>query len=326
MKLLVQPDSGIAPLVSAIKRAKKSVEIAIFRFDLQELEKALTAAVTAGVQVRALIAHTNKGGDKRLRKVELRLLEAGVTVSRTADDLVRYHGKYVIIDRSSLWVLGFNSTQLDVFRSRSFGIITTDRRIVQEAIALFEADAARQPFKPKAADLVVSPENARARLGAVIKAAKKQLLIYDPKISDGPLLRVLLERARNGVDVRVIGKVTVRGKGLQSAKLSKLRLHVRALVRDGVEAFVGSQSLRPLELDRRREVGVIVRNRVVARQIAAVFEADWQLAKPKDTDEKAAGAAAAEGAKDKKAEKDKKADKDTKDEKKGKSEREIVSA
>src|SRR5690349_13734418 len=104
MKLLVQPEAGIAPLVSAIKRAKKSVEIAIFRLDLQEVEKALTAAVTAGVQVRALIAHTNKGGDKRLRKVEQRLLEAGVTVSRTADDLVRYHGKYVIIDRSALWV------------------------------------------------------------------------------------------------------------------------------------------------------------------------------------------------------------------------------
>jgi len=302
MKLLVQPESGIAPLIGAIKRAKKSVEIAIFRFDLQELEKALTAAVTAGVAVRALIAHTNKGGDKRLRKVELRLLEAGVTVSRTADDLVRYHGKYVIIDRSTLWVLGFNSTQLDVFRSRSFGIITTDRRLVQDAIALFEADTARQPFKPKAPDLVVSPENARARLGAVIKSAKKQLLIYDPKISDGPLLRVLNDRVKNGVDVRVIGKVTVRGKGLQVAKLSKLRLHVRALVRDGVEAFVGSQSLRALELDRRREVGVIVRNRAVARQIAAVFEADWELAKPKEIAEKGAGAAEAESTKGKKTE------------------------
>jgi phosphatidylserine/phosphatidylglycerophosphate/cardiolipin synthase-like enzyme len=86
------------------------------------------------------------------------------------------------------------------------------------------------------------------------------------------------------VDVRVIGKVTMRGKGLQVAKLSKLRLHVRAIVRDGVEAFVGSQSLRAIELDRRRELGLIVRNKKVARQIATVFEADWDLAKPKDGD------------------------------------------
>jgi phosphatidylserine/phosphatidylglycerophosphate/cardiolipin synthase-like enzyme len=133
-------------------------------------------------------------------------------------------------------------------------------------------------------DLVVSPENARERLAALIKAAKHELAIYDPKISDGPLLRLLLERAKNGVDVRVLGKVTLRGKGLQAAKLQKLRLHVRAIVRDGEEVFIGSQSLRSLELDRRREVGVIIRDRRIAKQVQAVFESDWELAKPKDKD------------------------------------------
>jgi phosphatidylserine/phosphatidylglycerophosphate/cardiolipin synthase-like enzyme len=288
MKLIIQPEAGIAPLVSAIRRARKTIDIAIFRFDLPELEKALTAAVTGHVHVRALIAHTNKGGDKRLRKLELRLLEAGVTVSRTADDLIRYHGKYVIIDRSTLWLLGFNSTHLDVFRSRSLGIVTTDQRLVHEAISLFEADSNREPFRPRVSDLVVSPENARARLMALIKAAKSQLLVYDPKISDGAMLRLLHERAKNGVDVRVIGKVTMRGEGLATARLQKLRLHVRAIVRDGTEAFIGSQSLRGLELDRRREVGAIVRDRRIARQLQVAFESDWEQAKPsKDKDRKA---------------------------------------
>ena len=43
-----------------------------------------------------------------------------------------------------------------------------------------------------------------------------------------------------------------------------------------LEAFVGSQSLRGLELDRRREVGLVVRNRKLARQLQAAFEADWE--------------------------------------------------
>jgi phosphatidylserine/phosphatidylglycerophosphate/cardiolipin synthase-like enzyme len=286
MKVMVQPDAGIVPLVDAIKRAKKSVDIAIFRFDLREVEKALTTAVAGPVHVRALIAHTNKGGEKGLRKLEQRLLEAGVTVSRTADDLIRYHGKYAIIDGSALWVLGFNTTRLDVFGSRSFGLVITEPKLVREAMALFEADANKDPFKSKAADLVVSPENARDRLRDLIKSAKKELAIYDPKISDGPMLRLLLDRAKNGVNVRVIGKVTLRGKELQSAKLAKLRLHVRAIVRDAQEVFIGSQSLRGLELDRRREVGIIVRNRAVARQILNTFEADWEQANPKDKDKK----------------------------------------
>jgi hypothetical protein len=37
------------------------------RFDLLEIEDALAAAVERGVVVQALIAHTNRGGEKRLR-------------------------------------------------------------------------------------------------------------------------------------------------------------------------------------------------------------------------------------------------------------------
>ena len=54
-----------------------------------------------------------------------------------------------------------------------------------------------------------------------------------------------------------------------------MRLHVRAIVRDGTQAFVGSQSLRKDELDKRREVGLIINNPAVARKIMQVFEADW---------------------------------------------------
>ena len=103
MKLLIQPEDGIAPLLSAIKRAKKSVEIVIFRFDRADLEVELKAAVGRGVSVSALIAYANHGGEKSLRKLEMRLLDAGVTVSRTADDFVRYHDKLMIIDRRTLY-------------------------------------------------------------------------------------------------------------------------------------------------------------------------------------------------------------------------------
>ena len=275
MKLLVQPDSGVAPLIAAIKRAKKSVEVAIFRFDIRELEKTLEAAVSRGVVVHALIAQTNQGGAKLLRQLEMRLLEAGVTVSRTADDLVRYHGKYLVIDRASLWVLGFNSTHLDIFKSRSFGLVTTRRALVHEAAKVFDADSTRQPYESASKDLVVSPANARARLGTMIEAARTQLLIYDPRISDAPMLRLIQERAKAGVDVRILGSVSGRGGGLRVEKPQVLQLHVRAIVRDGIETFIGSQSLRGIELDRRREVGIVVRDRRIARQVQAVFEADW---------------------------------------------------
>src|SRR4029079_17862678 len=81
MKLIVQPDAGIAPIVTAIKQARKSVDVLIFRLDRPEIARALEAAVARGVRVRALTAHQNRGGTKILRKLELDLLEGGVTVS-----------------------------------------------------------------------------------------------------------------------------------------------------------------------------------------------------------------------------------------------------
>ena len=275
MKLITQPEEGLAPIVQVVKRAKQSIDIVIFRFDRPELEKALAAAVARGVVVRALIAHTNRGGEKNLRKLEMRLLEAGITVARTADDLTRYHSKMMIVD-DTLHVLGFNFTRLDIERSRSFGIVTADKGLVKEAASLFQADATRQQYTPCHDRFVVSPESARARLSEYLNKAKKQLLIYDVKISDRMILRTLAERQKAGVEIRIIGKLDKAIAGIETCKLTGMRLHVRAIVRDGTTAFVGSQSLRKLELDGRREVGVIITDARIAKKIQSVFETDWQ--------------------------------------------------
>src|ERR1700680_583615 len=183
LKVLVQPGDSVGPLVQGINSAKSRVEIAIFRFDQSEIERALANAVARGVFVHALIAYTNRGGERNLRRLEMRLLAAGVPVARTADDLVRYHGKYMIVDRKELYLLAFNFTHLDIDHSRSFGLIVRNPKIVQEAVKLFEADTKRQPYTPGYPAFVVSPVNARKQLSALIRAAKKKLLIYDPEIS-----------------------------------------------------------------------------------------------------------------------------------------------
>jgi len=274
MKLIVQPEAGVEPVLSAINKARKTIDILVFRLDRAEINRALKAAVARGVAVRALIAHTNRGGEKVLRKLELELLGCGVTVARTADDLIRYHGKMLIIDHRTLHVYGFNYTALDVTKSRSFGIVTTNAKLVQEAEKLFEADQARQPYVPGSDRFIVSPLNARERLAAFLRGARRQLLIYDPNVTDDAMLRILTERIEAGVDVRVIGKVESKWK-VPCEKYPGKRLHVRAVMRDGQRAFVGSQSLRRLELERRREIGVILRDVQAVRQMVAIFEGDW---------------------------------------------------
>src|SRR5450759_11633 len=166
--------------------------------DWKELEAALKAAVGWGIAVRALIAHTNQGGAQNLRNLEMRFLEAGVVVMRTADDLVRYHGKMLIIDRRTLYLLSFNFVHMDIDHSRGFGIVTKSAKVVREAMKLFEADLNRQTYAAGLNAFIVSAANSREQLSAFIKQARKQLLIYDPKIADRQIMRLLEDHAQPG--------------------------------------------------------------------------------------------------------------------------------
>ena len=273
VRLLVEPEDGISALIHGIDAAKKSVDILIFRFDHREVEQALLRAAGRGVRVRALIACTNRGGEKNLRALEMRLLGAGIIVARSADNLARYHGKMIIVDERKLYVLAFNFTYLDIEHSRSFGVILEDRKLVREAMKLFESDVLRQPYAPGAPALLISPLNARGELAKFLEGAKKELLIYDPNVSDSAMLRILTERSKAGVEIKILGGAAK----LPAHKLAQIRLHARVILRDGRDIFIGSQSLRTLELDGRREVGVIFQDRRSANRVAKTFEQDWEL-------------------------------------------------
>jgi phosphatidylserine/phosphatidylglycerophosphate/cardiolipin synthase-like enzyme len=187
-----------------------------------------------------------------------------------------------MIADDTLHVFGFNFTKLDILKSRSFAVATRDRRAVAEALKLFQADATRQTYTSAASNLVVSPESSRADLTAFLKGARRELAIYDEKIHDPAIIRLLNERASRGVRIRVLGNIKKPDKAIEERPLKPMRLHVRAIVRDGTRSFVGSQSLKKEELDSRREVGVLINNPTVARKLMQVFEEDWIASATKD--------------------------------------------
>jgi cardiolipin synthase len=282
VKLIIEPADSVAPLLAAIKSAKKSIEIAIFRFDRKDVEMALKAAAERGVKVNVLIAFSNRGGEEGLRKLELRCLAAGMIVARTTDDLIRYHAKYILIDRRLLCMLSFNFTHMDIDRSRAFGIVTTHAKWVAETEKLFRADCTRTEYAPATDTFVVSPANSRNVLGSFLRRAKKELLIYDPNISDKEMLGILQEQAKAGIEIKVIGSVDGHAP-FNVQKLGGTRLHTRTIIRDRHQAFVGSQSLRTAELDARREVGLIIDDVKSVAKLVSIFEADWVAACEKNT-------------------------------------------
>jgi len=275
MQVIIQPRDGIEPFLEGIRRAEESVEVILYRLDRLEIEQELVAAAARGVSVHALVTYTNKEGLKEIRKLERRLVERGVKVTRTAEDLVRYHSKMMIIDRRTLYLLTFNFTFLDIHHSRSFGVITDKHNLIAEAVRLFEADVNGQSNRVEAEHFVISPVNSRRKLSEFILGAQKQLLIYDGKLTDSRMIKLLESRAEAGVEIKVIGAMSRTALGVEVRAMPLIRLHAQAIIRDGREAFFGSQSLRKVELDQRREVGLITSDAGAVRSFKIIFEMDW---------------------------------------------------
>jgi phosphatidylserine/phosphatidylglycerophosphate/cardiolipin synthase-like enzyme len=202
-----------------------------------------------------------------------------VDVSRSDDDLQRYHGKMLIVDDRRLLVLGYNFTRRDMEHSRSFGLVLDDKRVIAQAREMYEADFTRRAYVPEHGTLVVSPFNSRAVLARLIQQARRQILIYDKRLSDELMLRLIERQARPGRGARHRRRATpLEGSG---AAPFPGRLHVRAIIQDGRRLFVGSQSLRREELDERREIGAVVStDREVARALR-VFQQDWAASQSK---------------------------------------------
>ena len=190
MKLLIQPGAGSTALVEAMNSAVKSIEIVIFRFDRREIEAALKAAAARGVFVHALVTYRNRGGEKNLRKLEMRLLEAsdcGAHAGRSP----RYRGKFMSVDRQELFLWHSTSPVLTLITA---GASRWYLRILHwsEAGRLFEADCTRRPFTSQT-DFGGEPCQ-RSDDWPISLKSPPRIGDLRPKISDPQMIRLLKQQ------------------------------------------------------------------------------------------------------------------------------------
>lgn len=291
LSLIIQPGDSFFPIVGAIDSAKQAIKMTIFRMDDPIVKDALQNAVKRGVKVETLVAVDSKGWIKRNKKLSEELSKLGVEVraQHSKEKIKRYHYKMMTVDDELALILTFNPTQKNLHYARDFGLLLRDREIVAELNRLFDADWEGKKFKPEPSPLVISPYNSREKMIALIRSASHSIRILDAKIEDQQAIGVLLKKAAEGCDIKIISKDT-SFEGLSSSlhfrKLARFQLHAKCIVVDGRRFFIGSQNLREVSLDQRREVGIIIEDAVIAQKIERVFDEDWTNATERANEQK----------------------------------------
>ena len=172
--------------------------------------------------------------------------------------------------------------------TRDYAVVDRRPADVAAVTAVFDADFDRRGIRPSAGtgDLVWSPGASGAVLQP-IRSARRSIDVENEEMRYAPATRVLCAAARHGVRVQVVMTAALDSLGA----LSQLRrcgagirlyhgegyyIHAKLLLVDGRSALVGSQNLSAGSLDDNRELGIMVNDIRVLRQLEADFSRDYR--------------------------------------------------
>jgi phosphatidylserine/phosphatidylglycerophosphate/cardiolipin synthase-like enzyme len=295
--LLVEPDDGRAALLSTIAGARDNITLTIYELNDPAIVSALKEAEGRGVAVRVIynnqsFASMHEKNPNAGAVADLSAAGAGTMPASPAFAVT--HQKTLTADASRSVIMTFNLEPGYFGATRDFAIVTTNASEVQEIARVFDADWACRPVTPACPSLVWSPVNSREKLLGIIDRANATLDVYNEEINDPQCIAALVAAAKRGVAVRVIAAdlagsgggngnapalATLNAGGVETQVITSLYIHAKMVLADygtaDQAAYVGSENLGTVSLDRNRELGIIVTDGPVLDRLHTVFLADW---------------------------------------------------
>jgi phosphatidylserine/phosphatidylglycerophosphate/cardiolipin synthase-like enzyme len=286
LSLITEPAAGIAPVLRAIRRARRSIELVMYEDEDDQVDAALAAARARGVTVRVLLNRGYYGEASPDNKSAYTYLRAHrIGVRWTPSYFALTHQKSLVVDRRA-YVLTFNFTPQYYASSRDFGVIDTDAADVKAIEQTFAADYAGSKITtPRGRDLVWSPGSEQAQI-SLIDSARRSLDIYNEEMDSTPIEHALEDAARRGVNVRVTMTYDSEWRSAFDA-LAAAGVHVRTYASDAPlyihakmiltpsRAFLGSENFSYTSLERNRELGLTFATPGVIRSLRTTFDRDF---------------------------------------------------
>jgi len=276
--------SGLQPRLTAlIDGATQTLDIHMYLWTVRALADRVVAARQRGVAVRVILDPDSPGNDA----VRPTLMNGNVP-TRNATTLYSFsHAKYMVIDGDRAVIMSMNFNVDAMSMERNYGMVDRDPKDVADLEKVFTMDwaaAGGEPAQPAdlaCTRLIVSPNNAKARLVELIDNATTTLEVQVMYLSEDTVRMAIGAAKARGVEVRVLLSERtdeaipyLRGLAIPVKFSSGYFLHAKLIVADGV-AFVGSENMSLTSLTKNREIGALVFEPAAAAVIKTQFETDW---------------------------------------------------
>ena len=293
VRVLVQPDDGVEPVLALIRSAERSVFVKQFTLTHPAVIAALIDVHRLGREVRVMLNPARSSGDRANDETYRQLETAGVQIAWSSPKFAVTHEKSVVVDDRIALIATFNMGEKYFSETRDYGLVIADSHEIAQIRAGFAADWDRADFHPShASALLWSNWNSRVVMSRFIDQAKERVDIQHPKFVDATILERIVQARARDVEVRFLcgGKHGIstwdmldtfsslrvmERFGVRVHKQRDLRLHAKLIIVDRTRALVGSMNIDRSAFDLRRELGMAFTDPAAVARLRAVFKADW---------------------------------------------------
>ena len=199
------------PLATAIEEARLSVDIAVYSLSLWSIRDALLDAHRRGVQIRIVMESSNRGRD-----VPQELIDAGIPILGDRREGLM-HDKFVIIDRSEVWVGSMNFTTGGAYHDNNNMLRIRSQKLVENYQTEFDEMFIDDHFGPDTVsdtpnpvtfvngtmiETYFSPDDGVAeKIVELLDNAQESIYFMAYSFTADDISAALQDRASNGVTV-----------------------------------------------------------------------------------------------------------------------------
>jgi len=249
-------------ILDVLRRARRRIELSVFRCDDAQVFAELARATARGVRVSALMTARAKGRPGDLEILRIALGATGAAVHLYTNPSMKYHAKYIVVDDGPAIVASGNFTSKCFERTLDAIVLTHDPEVVAGLRALHAADCQGAPLPPALSPrLIVAPERSRRLLASLIANAASSIRVIDPKLCDPRMMSLLSARRNDGLTVEIV----------DGPRIGALESHGKILLVDDRIVVVGSLAFAPVSLDLRREVAIATEEPQAVAEAARLF-------------------------------------------------------
>ncbi|GAB4420871.1 MAG: phospholipase D-like domain-containing protein [Anaerolineales bacterium] len=210
--LAAQETGGVdEKLVQAIDSARLTLDIAIYSISLRSVRDAILRAHDRGVQVRMVMESGNR--DRSAPQV---LEDAGIPILGDRREGLM-HNKFVIIDRSEVWLGSMNFTYSGAYDDNNHLVHIRSSKIAENYTAEFEEMFVDDKFGDEIGSATPNPkttiegtlvetyfspdDGVEARILDLLKGAQKSIYFMAFSFTSDPFGSVIREKAASGLTV-----------------------------------------------------------------------------------------------------------------------------